>query len=124
MPRRSGVSSTICQIESSSARKRGSRLMPSGRGRSNGIEDALDARGAAHHHHPIRQVQGFVDLMGDEEDRLARARPDLEQLRLHVLARLRVERGERLVHEQHDWIEASARARLTRCCMPPESSDG
>ena len=30
--------------------------------------------------------------------------PDLQQLGLHVLARLRVERGERLVHQQHDRI--------------------
>ena len=36
--------------------------------------------------------------------------------------RLLVDRGERLVHQQHPaGSTASARARPTRCCMPPES---
>ena len=69
------------------------------------VEHALDAAGPrAHHHDPIGQVHRLVDLVRDEQHCLARARPDLEELRLHVLARLRVERGKRLVHQQHHRI--------------------
>ena len=39
--------------------------------------------------------------MGDEENGLAPARPDARQLRLHDLAGLRIERRERLVHQEH-----------------------
>src|SRR5215472_5555196 len=38
--------------------------------------------------------------MGHEQDRLAASFPDAHELRLHDLAGLRVERGERLVHQQ------------------------
>ena len=43
---------------------------------------------------------------------------------LHRFARLRVERRKRLVEQQHSGSTASARARFTRCCIPPESSEG
>jgi len=45
----------------------------------------------------------------------------IEQLGLHGLAGLGIERAERLVHEQHLGSMASARAIPTRCFMPPES---
>ena len=38
--------------------------------------------------------------MGDEEDHLRRAPPDVEDQLLRLLARQRVERAERLVHQQ------------------------
>jgi hypothetical protein len=40
---------------------------------------------------------------------------------VHHFPRLRVERAERLVHQQHFGRGISARAIATRCCMPPES---
>ncbi len=40
------------------------------------------------------------------------------------LRELRVERARGLVEEQDVGVEASARAMATRCCMPPESSQG
>src|SRR5262249_33472478 len=40
------------------------------------------------------------DLVGDEQHGLAPILPDAHQLRLHDLAGLRVERGERFVHQQ------------------------
>src|SRR5215213_11408365 len=43
--------------------------------------------------------------MGDEQDGLPRAVMDVEQFRLHGFARLRVERAERLVHEQNFRID-------------------
>src|SRR6185312_1831442 len=63
------------------------------------------------------------DAVGDEEDRLARFLPDPEQLEVHLLARQRIERAERLVH-QHELGIVDERARDARCCMPPESSYG
>src|SRR2546425_3499766 len=52
------------------------------------------------HDHAIRQVHGLVDVVGDEDDRLAGAAPDVEQERLHLVARLHVERRERLGHKE------------------------
>ena len=42
--------------------------------------------------------------MGDEQYRLAVGAPQVEQQVAHDLARLRVERAERLVHQQDFWI--------------------
>src|SRR5262249_55454127 len=50
--------------------------------------------------HAVRKVDGLVDLVRDEQDRRAPDRPDPCQLTLHRLARLRVQRRERLVHQQ------------------------
>src|SRR2546428_10612485 len=44
----------------------------------------------------VAQIDRLVDIVRDEEDRLARALPDAGQLLLHRLAGLRVERAERL----------------------------
>ena len=62
------------------------------------------ARTLGHDHDAIRQVDGLVDLVGHEQHGLARFLPDAQQLDLHEVARLRVERRERLVHEQHVGI--------------------
>lgn len=51
--------------------------------------------------HAIADLHGLLDVVGDEHHR---ARPLLErrdQLAAHPVARLVVERGERLVHQQH-----------------------
>ena len=47
-----------------------------------------------------------------------------QQQEIHLVARQRVERAERLVHQQHAGIGASARTIEARCCMPPDSSRG
>src|SRR5687768_2791390 len=57
-------------------------------------EHALDAPGTrAHHGDAVGQIDRFVDLMGDEDNGLARLAPDLQQFELHVLAGLRVKGG-------------------------------
>ena len=69
------------------------------------VEDGFDpTRPRAHDGDAIGQIHRLVDLMSDEQDGLARFRPNLEELRLHELARLGVEGGERLVHQQDDRI--------------------
>ena len=50
---------------------------------------------------PGRQDDGLVDVVRDEEHGLARRPPDLDQLALHGGTGVRVECGERLVHQQH-----------------------
>src|SRR5262245_55666392 len=63
------------------------------------------SRACAEHHDAIAEVDRFLDVVRDEDDGLAGALPEARQLFLHRLARLRVERPERLVHEQHLGIE-------------------
>ena len=73
------------------------------RGRGSSMRDlAVDAAGAGrHHHHAVGQEDRLLDRMGDEQHGQAGALPDVEQLVLQALARHRVERAERLVHQHH-----------------------
>ena len=67
------------------------------------VEHLLDAAGArAHHRDAVAEQDRLVDRMGDEHHGLALIRPlhELQQLFLQDFAGLRVERGERLVHQQ------------------------
>ena len=45
------------------------------------------------------EEHGLGDAVGDEHDRLLRLLPDAQQLKVHLLARQRIERAERLVHQ-------------------------
>src|SRR3981081_2857104 len=63
------------------------------------LDDA--ARPPAHDGDPVRQEYGLGDAMGDEYHGLAVALPDIEQLEIHLVAGERVERAERLVHQQY-----------------------
>src|SRR5256712_3630932 len=53
----------------------------------------------------IAEEDGLLDVVGNEDDGLARAIPELDQLFLHGLARLRVEGAEGVVHQQHLGID-------------------
>ena len=48
----------------------------------------------------VRQKHRLIDRMGDEQHRLAIAFPDIEQIVLQSRARVRVQRAERLVHQE------------------------
>src|SRR5207249_259705 len=59
----------------------------------------LNGRGTlAHDDDPVRQLDGFLDVVGYEEDGLALLLPDPDQVRPHLQAREEVERAEGLVH--------------------------
>ena len=58
------------------------------------------SRPGAEHDDPVGQEDRLVDTVRDEHHRLAVDLEKLEQLDLHQLADLRVERAERLVHEK------------------------
>src|ERR1022692_622746 len=70
------------------------------------VDQRLEAPGVGRHHrHAIREENGLVDRVRDEDDSPALGcgtvlSPDAQQLFLQDDARLRVQRGQRLVHEQ------------------------
>src|SRR5207302_8051943 len=69
------------------------------------LDLVLHPPGAAREHDDtVREVDGLFDVVRDEQSRLPGLRPDLQKLELHHLARLRVERRERLVEEEHLWV--------------------
>ena len=77
----------------------------SSRGRGSGTVDDLLQPAVLHHHDPVGEQHRFVEIVGDEQDRLLGAGMDVEQFALQAFARLRVERAERLVHQQHFRID-------------------
>ena len=54
-----------------------------------------------HDDYPVREVKRLVDAVRDEDDRLSVLLPYSQQLALEQHARVRVERAEGLVHQQH-----------------------
>ena len=83
------------------------RLMASDRGRGSAIVTFSRMRPGRRASTSTRsdEEDRFVDLVGDEQDGLAPLLPDAHQLGLHDLAGLRIERGERLVHQQDFGID-------------------
>src|SRR5271156_392819 len=59
------------------------------------------ARPGAHDCYPIRELDGFVDIVSYEDDRLPLRLPDAEQFAAHDEARNRVKRSEWFVEKQH-----------------------
>ena len=55
--------------------------------------------------HPIRQTDRLAHIVGHEYHRLARPLPDLLQHSVEVFARLRVQGGEVLIHQQHFGLD-------------------
>src|SRR6266700_6685742 len=64
------------------------------------IPDDAGGRPRRHDHHAIGQRDRLLEIVGDEQHRLAVGVPQIEQQVAHDLPRLRVERAERLVHQQ------------------------
>src|ERR1700712_4007429 len=59
------------------------------------------ARARGQEHHPLGQADRLPHVVGDEQDRRARRLPDAQQLGLQEVPGDRVQRAERLVHEQY-----------------------
>ena len=53
------------------------------------------------HRDLVAELDGLVDVVGDEDDRLAELALQAQELVLQLLAHHRVDRRERLVHEHH-----------------------
>ena len=73
--------------------------MSRGRGMVFSCSPAMRAGGLRQHQRAVAQRDRLGDVMGDEDDGLAPEVPKPEQVVLQLHARLRVERAERLVHQ-------------------------
>ena len=84
--------------------------------------DLLDrSRRGGHDGDPIRKKHRLVDIVGHEQRRGVRLGHDEGQLLLQTQPGECIQRAERLVHQQQGWPLTRARAKPTRCFMPPES---
>ena len=77
-----------------------------------------------HDRDPVGEVDRLLDVVRDEEDGLLRRQPDPLEVVGEGLPGQRVDRRERLVHEEHAGIVYEALAIEARCRMPPDSSSG
>ena len=64
------------------------------------VADDARRRPGRHDHHAVGQRDRLLEIVGDEHHRLAVGAPQVEQQVAHDLPGLRVERAERLVHQQ------------------------
>src|SRR4029453_2107965 len=72
-------------------------------------QDLPDAPGTAgHDHNPVAQKNGFVDAVRYKDHGFCLALQNPQQLLLHHLPRLSVQRSEGLVHEKQRWIDAQS----------------
>ena len=76
------------------------------------------------HRDPVAHLDRLVDVVGDEEDRLADLGLQAQELVLQPLAVDRVDGAEGLVHQHHPGVGRERPATPTRCCWPPESWRG
>ena len=85
---------------------------------------ALDNPAAIDQNDLLRQPSRLGDVVRHEDDRFAEAGVQAQKLVLNRLARARVERPERLIHEEEVGVGGQRRATPTRCLWPPDSSAG
>ena len=103
-PRAACSSSSVSWRRSSStfSWKPGSAVTSSerGRGASTSVIERIRPGPGREQHDAVGQEHGLGDRVGDEHDGRLRGLGDPLQLEVHLVARHRVERAERLVHEQ------------------------
>ena len=86
-------------------RRGADELRIAARTRDRDLDDLGELTRGRHHEDAVRQQHGLVEVMGDEHDRLLHLLVQADQLGLQALARMGVERAERLVHEQQVGID-------------------
>ena len=78
-------------------------------GRERQLVFALHAtRARSHHEEAVPQVEGLLYAVGDQNDRLARLLPELQDETLHLLPGEGIEGTQRLVHEDDLGIVGEA----------------
>ena len=97
---RSTVMRSVASVNSGA--RRASR--PRGRGSAIGSISLDAARPRRHHDDAVGEQHRLVDAVRDEHDGLARREPQRLEVDAHLLARQRIERAERLVHQQQRRI--------------------
>src|SRR5882672_11184099 len=68
-----------------------------------GIARLDPPRARREHDHLVGEGDRLLEVVGDEEHGVARLRLEVQQLVLHLVARLDVQRAEGLVHQEHGW---------------------
>ena len=66
----------------------------------------------------VAHLHRFFDVVGHEHDRLLQLRLHAEELVLQPGARDRVDRAERLVHQQHRWIRGERARHADALALP------
>src|SRR6516225_6118920 len=74
-----------------------------------------DCRTSAHHYHAIREEHCFTDAVRHEDYGFAVGLPDAQELHAHLIARDRIQRTERFVHEKDARIMDQRAA--NRCAL-------
>jgi hypothetical protein len=72
------------------------------------------------HEDAVAEEDGFIEVVGDEDDGDIDIFPDVEEVGLHLAAGLGIECAEGFVHEEDAGLIGEG-AMATRCFMPPES---
>ena len=77
-----------------------------------------DLRALLEDQDPVAELDRLVDVVGDADDRLAQLALDGEQLVLQPLAGDRVDRAERLVHQDHGRVGGQAAGHADALLLP------
>ena len=85
------------------------------------VADDASRRPRRHHHDPVGKSDRLVQIVRDEQHRLAVRGPEVEEQGAHDLAGLRVKGPEGLVHEQDFGVADQHLCQATRLRWPPES---
>ena len=64
----------------------------------------LDQMAVAHDRDPVAHLDRLVDVVGDEDDRFANLPMKPQEIVLEAVARDRIDRAERLVHQHDRWV--------------------
>ncbi len=98
------------------------RIRPTARMRERDIEGLADAaRTRRHHHHPVRQEDRLLDIMGDHCYGDALMLPEPQQFFLEARPRERIQHPQRLVEQQQSGPRAPARVRLRPAATSPDN---
>ena len=77
-----------------------------------------------HHDNPLRQVDSFIDVVRDKDDRNPSLLPQFYQVMLQRRARDRIDSSERLIHQEYPRLVDQSARTATRWRMPPDNSCG
>ena len=84
----------------------------------------LDDLPRIHHRHAIRDIAHDAEVMRDQQDAHAEPLFQVEQQFQNLRLDRHVQRGGRFIRHEQFGSLASAMAIITRCCMPPDISNG
>ncbi len=78
----------------------------------------------AEHGHPVAELDGLVDVVGDEHDGLVQLGLEPQELLLQARTDDRVDRAERLVHQQHGRVGGERAGHADALLLPAGELEG